>query len=102
MHKGRLQIEREGRYKKFKKQVEQITFSGPYAAARHQEVIIVTERAVFTLTAQGLMLTEIAPGMDLERNILGQMEFQPLISPALTVMDVRIFKDEVMGLKDEI
>lgn len=99
---GRLQIEREGRYKKFKKQVEQITFSGPYAAARHQEVIIVTERAVFTLTAQGLMLTEIAPGMDLERNILGQMEFQPLISPALTVMDVRIFKDEVMGLKDEI
>lgn len=96
--KGKLLIDHEGIYKKFKKKVEQITFSGEYAAAMKQDVLIVTERAVFRLTDKGLMLTEIAPGIDLQKDILDQMEFMPLISPQLREMDQRIFCEAPMGL----
>ena len=95
---GRLHIDHEGRYKKFKKNVGQITFSGRYAASRRQEVVVITERAVFVLTERGLMLTEVAPGIDVERDILAQMEFQPCIATDLKVMDARIFKDGVMSI----
>jgi len=61
-------------------------------------VLYITERAVFQLTAGGLELLEIAPGVDLARDILGQMEFKPLISPQLKVMDSRIFAGPLMGL----
>ena len=83
---------------KFKECVEQVTFSGPYAVRTGKRVLVVTERAVFRLTADGLELIEIAPGADLERDILAHMEFAPAISPDLREMDARIFKDEKMGL----
>lgn len=96
---GRLVILKEGKSKKFRKAVRQITFSGNYAKESGQDVTYLTERAVFKLTPDGLMLTEIAPGVDLEKDILGQMEFKPLISPQLREMDSRIFRPEVMGLR---
>lgn len=88
---GALHIVQEGTYKKFKKQVEQITFSAEYALAHHQTVQVITERAVFVLTDKGLMLTELAPGIELEEDILQQMDFQPLIAPSLKRMDTSLF-----------
>ena len=95
---GRLTIVQEGRNKKFIRAVQQITFSGSYAVKTGQKVSFITERAVLELTPEGLMLTEIAPGVDLERDILGQMGFQPKIAPDLRVMDSRLFCPEKMGL----
>lgn len=91
---GKLIIEEEGSIRKFCRETEQITFSGEYAVQKaHQEVVIVTERAVFELTPDGLMLTEIAPGIDLQRDILEQMEFSPLIAKDLRQMDPALFYD---------
>jgi propionate CoA-transferase len=95
---GKLNIVNEGKVKKFINQVEQITFSGEYAKDIKQEVLYITERAVFELTEDGLILTEIAPGVDLQKDILDQMEFEPTVSPELKIMDSRIFKDEPMNL----
>ena len=95
---GKLQIVNEGKSKKFIKEVEQVTFSGDYAYEINQPVIYVTERAVFEITEKGLTLTEIAPGVDLQRDILDQMEFKPAIAEPLKEMDARIFRDEKMGL----
>ncbi len=95
---GKLIIDYEGMHKKFKKTVEQITFSGTYAAARNQDVLVVTERAVFRLTASGLMLTEVAPGIDIERDIIAQMEFRPLMAADIKTMDGRIFYPSAMGI----
>ncbi len=78
--------------------MEQITFSGPYAAAQGQRVQFITERAVLTITREGLVVTEVAPGVDLERDVLGQMAFRPKVSPDLKIMDERIFRSEMMGL----
>ena len=95
---GRLHIRREGRHKKFLAAVEHVTFSGRYAADRGQQVLYVTERAVFELGAGGLTLTEIAPGIDLRKDILDQMEFAPRQAAALRTMDARIFAEAPMGL----
>ncbi|WP_296826580.1 acyl CoA:acetate/3-ketoacid CoA transferase [uncultured Megasphaera sp.] len=95
---GKLIIDHEGAYKKFKQTVEQITFSGTYAATRNQEVLVVTERAVFRLTPSGLMLTEVAPGIDLEKDVLAQMEFRPLMAADIKMMDARIFYPSAMGI----
>jgi propionate CoA-transferase len=97
---GKLTIENEGRAKKFLQTVEQITFSGEYAQKVKQPVMYITERAVFELTAQGLVLTEIAPGVDLQKDILALMDFEPVISPNLKTMDARIFQEGTIGLKD--
>ncbi|MBP2636706.1 MAG: carA 4 [Firmicutes bacterium] len=94
---GKLSILSEGKAKKFLDQVEQITFSGHYAQKVQQPVMYITERAVFELTADGMMLTEIAPGVDLEKDILALMDFKPVISPTLKTMDERIFRPEPMG-----
>ncbi len=98
---GTLRVVQEGRTKKFIDEVNQITFSGQYARNIGQRVIFVTERAVFELKKDGLVLTEIAPGIDLEIDILSQMDFKPIIAADLKVMDSRIFKEEVMGFENE-
>jgi len=95
---GKLTIVNEGRGKKFIDRVEQITFSGQYAQKVQQPVMYITERAVFELTSEGLTLTEIAPGVDLETDILARMDFKPIISANLKMMDERIFRDEIMGI----
>jgi propionate CoA-transferase len=94
---GKLRIVKEGRARKFVMQVEQVTFSGQYAAERGQPVLYVTERCVFQLTDHGLELIEVAPGIDIERDILAHMAFKPHIhSPIL--MNPAIFRDEPMDL----
>lgn len=95
---GRLEIVQEGRIGKLVEQVEQITFSGAQAVARGQRVTYVTERAVFRLEADGPVLIEIAPGIDLRRQVLDLMEFTPRVAEDLRVMDERIFRDQLMDL----
>ena len=99
---GRLCIAKDGKTRKFVKEVEQRTFSGEHAVKRNQPVVFITERCVFRLTEAGLELVEIAPGVDLDRDILGNMDFVPLVSPQLSVMDARIFADGPMGLRDDL
>lgn len=95
---GRLVIDQEGVSKKFVRHLQQVTFSGEVAVKNQKNVLFVTERAVLKLTKDGLTVTEIAPGVDLERDVLGQMEFRPLVLPDLNIMDPRIFKDVRMNL----
>jgi propionate CoA-transferase len=87
-----------GDVRKFVDQVEHRTYSGRHAFARGQPALYITERCVFRLVAAGLELVEIAPGVDLERDILAHMDFLPEVSPALRLMDARIFSDAPMGL----
>jgi acyl CoA:acetate/3-ketoacid CoA transferase len=92
---GKLAIVQEGRHSKFVNAVKQITFSGRYARSRGQEVMYVTERAVFRSVPEGLMLVEIAPGIDLQRDVLDRMPFRPLLPPdGVKLMDPRIFRPE--------
>ncbi len=95
---GMLTILQEGRHRKFLEAVEHVTFSGEYAAKKGQTVLYVTERAVFRLHDGKLVLVEVAPGIDLERDILAQMDFRPEISSELEEMDCRIFRPDPMGL----
>ena len=67
-----------------------------------QEVLYITERAVFRLTKDGPILEEYAPGVDVDRGILAKMEFKPKVSSKLKEMDERLFKEGIMGLKDEL
>jgi propionate CoA-transferase len=99
---GELEIIQEGKVKKFVKEVEHKTFSGEYAVEVNQPVLYITERAVFKLMEKGLELIEIAPGIDIEKHIIAQMEFTPLINGAPKLMDKRIFKDSVMKIRDEL
>lgn len=99
INNGQLQIIRNGPVKKFLRQVQQITFNGEYAFRQGQNVTFITERAVFVLTAKGLKLTEIAPGVDLQRDILAQMDFRPIIDDDLTPMDPRLFYEGSMNLQ---
>lgn len=96
---GKLNILTEGKVKKFIPSVEQITFSGNFARDNGKLITYVTERAVFELRSEGLTLTEIAPGIDLDKDVLEQMEFRPLIAKDLKIMDEKIFKDEKMNLE---
>ncbi|MFY9779210.1 MAG: acyl CoA:acetate/3-ketoacid CoA transferase [Candidatus Baltobacteraceae bacterium] len=99
---GRLRIVREGAPRKFIHEVEERTFSGPLAAAKGQSVLFVTERCTFKLGVEGLELVEIAPGIDLERDILAQMDFRPLLKQSPRLMDPRIFRPEPMNLRDDL
>ena len=99
---GKLVILSEGRSKKFVRDVEHRTFSGRYAWKRAQPVLYVTERAVFRLCAEGIELIEIAPGVDLERDVLAQMEFRPVMNAPPRLMDAAIFRDGKMGLRERM
>ncbi len=90
---GQLRIRREGKIAKFIELVEHLTFSGEYANERGQKILYITERAVFELNRNGLRLTEIAPGIDLDRDVLTHMAFTPQISNPLGTMDPRLFTD---------
>ena len=97
---GEVKILQEGRIHKFIQDVEQITFSSRFAHEEGQTVVYVTERCVFVLGDEGLILTEIAPGIDLERDILGQMDFMPKIAENLKTMDACIFQEALMNCKE--
>jgi propionate CoA-transferase len=99
---GKLKILVEGKAIKFVQEVEHRTFSGQEAVRRKQPVLYVTERCVFELTAAGVELIEVAPGIDIERDILAHMQFKPVIRGTPRPMDPRIFRDEAMGLRSSI
>ena len=99
---GRLRIDRDDGVAKFVARVEHRTFSGSQAVKRGQEVLYVTERCVFRLTSQGLELIEIAPGADLQADILDRMECVPAIREPLTRMDARLFRPEPLGLRQAL
>ncbi|MCX7567391.1 acyl CoA:acetate/3-ketoacid CoA transferase [Sulfitobacter sp. F26169L] len=101
IEQGTLRIHSEGRVRKFVEAVEHTTFFGPRAARLHQPVLFVTERCVFRLRTDGLELIEIAPGVDLEKDILANMAFRPIIND-LPLMDSRIFENEPMGLNVDL
>ena len=99
---GKLTIRCDGRANKFVKAVEHRTFSGDYARRRGQPVLYITERCVFRLCEEGLELIEIAPGVDLEHDIFGHMDFRPRVSPHIREMDARLFAEEAMGLREQL
>lgn len=94
-----IRIEQEGKSAKFVPVLEQISFSGEYARRWKVPVTYVTERAVFRLEDDGLVLTEVAPGLDVERDVLGQMAFRPRVASPLKTMDARLFAEPAMGLQ---
>ncbi len=99
---GKLRITAEGKARKFVNEVEHKTFSGKVAVSRGQPVLYVTERCVFRLCAEGLELIEIAPGIDIDRDILPYMDFKPVINEPVAFMDARIFRPEPMGLRNDM
>ena len=99
---GELKITQEGKYRKFISRVAHITYSGTYARKQGQKVLYVTERAVFELTPEGMTLTEIAPGIDAETDVLAHMDFKPGVRSPLKKMDSRIFHDRPMGLSEHM
>jgi len=103
VNNGELSIENEGSVAKLVPDVEQITFNADFALENEQQVLYVTERCVFELTPAGIELIEVAPGVDLEKDILEQLPFEPIVNNP-TQMDVRIFTDAPMGLvqRDEL
>ncbi len=97
-----LRLDRDGSVTKFVRQVEHRTFSGAEALRRGQRVLYVTERCVFRLGAEGLELVEIAPGIDLQRDILDRMDFLPMMKTAPAPMDPAIFRAGPMGLRERL
>ncbi len=99
---GQMKIVKDGPAQKLVPAVEQITYSGKFGRERGQRVLYVTERAVFQLVPKGVELIEIAPGIDLERDVLARMGFKPLISPNLAKMDARLFRTDRMNLATDL
>jgi propionate CoA-transferase len=98
---GQLKILSEGKSSKFVDKLDQVTFSGPLAASNRQPVLYATERCVFKLTPEGLELIEVAPGIDIERDILALMGFRPVVrSP--NPMDAALFNEALMQLDDRL
>jgi propionate CoA-transferase len=96
---GKLLIERDGQHQKFVHEVEHRTFSGRFAAEQNKEVLYITERCVFRLTGEGLELTEVAPGVDIEHDIIAKIGFKPIVREPRE-MDRRIFRSGPMGLRE--
>lgn len=99
VEEGRLKIHREGKFCKFVPAVQHLTLEGHSVIARGQRAIYITERAVFELREDGLVLTEIAPGVDLERDLLSRMQIRVKVSDQLRLMDERIFQPEPVGIE---
>jgi propionate CoA-transferase len=99
---GEVQVNREGRYRKFVDELEQITYNAQVGLDRGQEIMYVTERAVFRGTTDGVQLVEIAPGLDLERDVIAKMDFRPLVADDLRDMDPRLFRESSMGLDRDL
>ena len=99
---GKTVIRKEGRHKKFVPKLEQICYNAAMGRERGQRTFFVTERAVFRVGPQGLELIEIAPGVDVERDVLAHMGFRPAVSPDLKTMDARIFAPGLMGLAADL
>ncbi len=95
---GRLKISAEGKIKKLVREMDHVTFSGARGAAQGQDVTYITERCVMKLTPAGLVVTEIAPGVDLEQNVLAQSEFALKVAPKVKTMDANLFRPEPIGL----
>ena len=101
IEKGQVRIAKEGKFAKFVETIGQTTFSADYARRRHQEVLYVTERCVFRLGDKGLTLTELAPGIDLEKDVLAHMPFKPVIEGPHTMASM-IFQPQPMGLRERM
>jgi len=99
---GTLDIRSDGEGTKFVDEVEQITFSGDYAVETGQQVVYVTERAVFELSDAGLTLTEVAPGVDMESEVLDRMDFDPVVADEVTEMNPALFRAEPMDLTEYV
>ncbi len=99
---GKITITNEGKHAKFVEGIEHVTFNAHYARDCGHKVLYITERAVFEMMDEGIVLTEIAPGIDLKRDVLANMGFKPLIARDLVAMDERIFRPEPMGLCMEV
>jgi len=97
-----IRINHPGKFRKFVNEVQQVSFSGRYALEKGQQVVYVTERAVFTLKPDGLTLIEIAPGIDLEKDVIDMMEFKPVIDPRLREIDLRIYAEGLMNLGNDL
>jgi acyl CoA:acetate/3-ketoacid CoA transferase len=99
---NKLNIMREGTISKFIESVFVVAFSGQQAIKYGQEILYVTERAVFGLTKDGMNLEEVAPGIDIDKDVLQQMNFEPMIRGSVREMDERIFNESIMGIRNEI
>jgi propionate CoA-transferase len=95
---GKLVIDKEGKIAKIVPRVDQISFSGKRARMQGQDITYVTERCVMKLVSDGLLITEIAPGLDLQRDVLGQAATPLAVARNLKVMDTRLFHPDPMGL----
>ncbi len=99
---GTTRIARDGAHRKFVAAVEQISYSGSLGRERDQDVLYVTERAVFRLVHEGLELVEVAPGIDIGRDVLAKMAFRPLVPAPPRTMDPRLFRPQPIGLAQEL
>jgi len=99
---NKIRILHDGTIPKFIESVFKVVFSGHQALKYGQEIMYISERAVFRLTTSGLVLEEIAPGIDLDRDIISKMRFTPIVGHSITEMDQRIFNDGKMSIRDEI
>lgn len=99
---GKMKIAGDGKGQKLVKAVEQITYSGSFGAQRGQRALYITERAVFLLDAGGVELIEVAPGIDVDRDVLARMGFRPKIAKAVKTMDARLFRPERMNLARDL
>ena len=99
---GKLRIQQEGSIRKFVSAVNQISYNGLVGQQRAQQTMFVTERAVLRMTGEGLVVTEIAPGVRLREDVLDQIQFEPKVAPDLPLMDPRIYLAGVIGLRNEI
>jgi propionate CoA-transferase len=101
MSHNRIVILRDGKIPKLVESVFKVVFSGQQAIKYGQEILYVTERAVFRLTESGIILEEVAPGINVDKDITSKMGFMPIVG-SIKEMDKRIFNDAKMGVRDEI